>query len=88
MKLKGKYIGIFLALLFSASFVGELDAQCAMCKAVAENATDEAGYGLANGLNNGILYLMGIPYVLLVILFAVFYRNRIKGFLKSFNEIH
>lgn len=69
-------------------FGQELSAQCAMCKAVAENAQDDSGYGLANGLNNGILYLMGIPYVLLTVLFVVFFRKRISGFLRAFNEIH
>lgn len=63
-------------------------AQCAMCKAVAENATGDSGYGLANGLNNGILLLMAIPYVLLGTLFFVFFRKQIGGFWRSFNQIH
>ena len=65
----------------------EMEAQCAMCKAVAENA-DQGGYGLATGLNNGILYLMGIPYILLTVLFVVFFRKQIGGFMRSFNDIH
>ncbi len=63
-------------------------AQCAMCRATAESSIDGDGYGIATGLNSGIIFLMGIPYILLAILFAVFYRKQIGGFLKSFNDIH
>ncbi len=63
-------------------------AQCAMCRATAESSIEGDGYGIATGLNSGIIFLMGIPYVLLAILFAVFYRKQIGGFLKSFNDIH
>jgi len=37
------------------------NAQCAMCRAVLEN---EEGQGLAKGVNDGIVYLMAIPYIL------------------------
>lgn len=63
-------------------------AQCAMCRATAESSIEGDGYGIATGLNNGIIFLMGIPYILLAILFAVFYRKQIGGFLKSFSDIH
>lgn len=63
-------------------------AQCAMCKAVAENATGESGYGLANGLNSGIIFIMSVPYILLATLFFVFYRKQMGGFWRSFNQIH
>lgn len=36
-------------------------AQCAMCRAVLEN---EEGQATAKGINNGIIYLMSIPYIL------------------------
>lgn len=35
--------------------------QCAMCRAVLES---EQGQTTAQGINNGIVYLMAIPYVL------------------------
>jgi len=63
-------------------------AQCAMCRAVAEDAVDENGFGIAAGLNSGIVFLMGIPYILLAVLFLVFFRKQIGGFWKSFNNIH
>lgn len=37
-------------------------AQCAMCRAVLES---EEGQSTAEGINDGIVYLMAIPYILL-----------------------
>tara|TARA_Y100000589_G_scaffold166825_1_gene158793 strand:- start:2029 stop:2259 length:231 start_codon:yes stop_codon:yes gene_type:complete len=51
------------------------DAQCAMCKAVAESSQAN-GSGIANGLNTGILYLMSFPYILLICGFLVLYFSR------------
>jgi len=51
-----------------------LDAQCVMCKAVAEDSAADGGLGA--GLNRGILYLMAVPYILLSALFFVIYRWR------------
>jgi hypothetical protein len=48
------------------------NAQCAMCKAVVEN-----GYiSMAEGVNNGITYLMVFPYLLLGGLFYTLYRYK------------
>ena len=35
--------------------------QCAMCRAVLESETDS---NMAEGVNNGIVYLMAFPYIL------------------------
>lgn len=48
-------------------------AQCAMCRMNAENASNNDS-GVGRGLNNGILYLMGIPYLLLTIGGVALYR--------------
>lgn len=42
-------------------FFSTTEAQCAMCRAVLES---EEGQSTAKGINNGIVYLMIIPYVL------------------------
>ncbi|GAA4289811.1 hypothetical protein [Aestuariibaculum suncheonense] len=42
------------------SFV-ETNAQCAMCRAVLES---EEGQSAAQGINDGIVYLMALPYIL------------------------
>lgn len=53
-----KYIFILIiVLLFSTS----AEAQCAMCRAVLES---EEGQETAKGINDGIIYLMAIPYLL------------------------
>lgn len=56
-----------------------------MCSAANESAMKEGG-GI--GLNEGIVYLMGIPYVLLAILAGVFFRKQIRGFVQDLKEIH
>ncbi len=35
--------------------------QCSMCRAVLQS---EEGQAIAKGINNGIIYLMAIPYIL------------------------
>jgi len=47
-------------------------AQCAMCKAVVENGD----ISMAEGVNNGISYLMVFPYLLIGALFFTLYRYR------------
>ena len=46
--------------------------QCAMCRAVLESGTDTSA---AEGINNGIVYLMAIPYVLVGGVFFLVYRR-------------
>lgn len=48
-------------------------AQCAMCRAVLES---EDGVSQAKGINNGITYLMVIPYILVAFIGFMVYRNR------------
>lgn len=47
--------------LFSVFFFLKSNAQCAMCRAVLES---EEGQTAAEGINDGIVYLMAIPYIL------------------------
>lgn len=49
-----------------------LEAQCAMCRAVVESDADGS---TAEGINNGIVYLMAIPYILVAGLFYFIYRR-------------
>ena len=48
--------------------------QCAMCKAVVESDLASGGT-TAKGINNGILYLMAFPYLLVGIAIYLIYRN-------------
>ncbi|SFB88520.1 hypothetical protein SAMN04487891_103231 [Flagellimonas taeanensis] len=67
--MKAKYL---LLLLFLLAFPSLADAQCAMCRAVVES---EADGKTAEGINNGIVYLMAFPYLLVAGLFYFIYRK-------------
>ena len=55
----------------------DTQAQCAMCRAVLES---EEGQTAAEGVNNGIIYLMAIPYILIAgigyAIYRKFYKNQ------------
>jgi len=59
-------------LLISYFFFIQTNAQCAMCRAVLES---EEGQSTAKGINNGIVYLMVIPYILIGGLGYFIYRK-------------
>lgn len=64
-----------IALVFIMPISFGLNAQCAMCKAVAESNMN-GGDSMASGLNNGIVFLMGIPYLLIGVIAYLLYRHR------------
>lgn len=67
-----KIVFIFLFILFTTQ---ETYSQCAMCKAVVENGDSE----MAEGVNNGISYLMVFPYLLIGVLGYTLYRYKKKA---------
>lgn len=60
------------------------DAQCSMCRAVTNSnqLTDDA-FTVGNGLNNAIIYLMFMPYIMAAIFFYAFYSKQIKAWFRS-----
>ncbi len=58
-------------------FAKNLNAQCAMCKAVVEANLKDGGSGGA-GLNQGILYLMAMPYIAMLLFGAFYYLQKRK----------
>ena len=64
-------ISILLVLVLM-SLPETVEAQCAMCRAVLES---EGNAAAAEGINNGIVYLMAIPYVLVGALFYFVYKK-------------
>ena len=64
-----KKLFLILILLFVSV---NTSAQCAMCKAVVEGGNET----VAEGVNNGITYLMVFPYVLVGVLFYFIYRHK------------
>jgi hypothetical protein len=71
----------FLALITFVSLSSA--AQCAMCKANAESASENVDKGIGESLNSGIVYLMGIPYFLLATVAIIFFRKKIAAFFKG-----
>ncbi|MFY9243382.1 MAG: hypothetical protein WAO74_10165 [Polaribacter sp.] len=63
---------ILFLLLFTVFTFKSFYSQCAMCKAVVENGDQS----IAEGVNNGITYLMVFPYLLIGVLFFTIYRYR------------
>ena len=64
-------LGILAILILFATVSSE--AQCAMCRAVLES--EESGEA-AKGINNGIIYLMLFPYLLIGGIGYFIYRSR------------
>ena len=51
-------------MLFFGLFT-EVEAQCAMCKAVLDSNMQNGEEAVGKGINSGIMYIMFIPYILL-----------------------
>ena len=56
-----------------------------MCKTTAESDLNDGG-SIANGLNTGILYLMAIPYVILMIGGYFFFKKPIDSKIKTWKN--
>ncbi|AEK24425.1 hypothetical protein [Capnocytophaga canimorsus] len=76
MRINPFLLAILLFLLF---FHNETFAQCAMCRASLES---EEGLQQAKGINNGIVYLMIFPYLLMGVL-GFFVYKKMKNKKKS-----
>ncbi|GMQ30839.1 hypothetical protein [Algoriphagus confluentis] len=53
-------------------------AQCAMCRASVENNVSNGDTSIGAGLNNGILYLFVMPYLMAAIIGFLWYRSAKK----------
>jgi hypothetical protein len=78
MKLKHILLLATVLLLFNA----DASAQCAMCKAVAETGSSD-GIPVSGGINQAILYLMALPYIILFLLF----RKKLVGFYREWRAM-
>jgi len=71
--MKNGHLKYFIVVLLVALvFPVTAEAQCAMCRAVLES---EDNVSVAEGINNGIIYLMAIPYILIGTLIFFIYRK-------------
>ena len=81
-----KHISIIVATVFLLAIQLNSFAQgCSMCKQVAKTSA-ENGSDVAQGINTGILYLMAIPYVILMFGGYLFFKKPIDEKLKELKE--
>ncbi len=68
---------LFLILLLSCLLLGNFSAkaQCAMCKSNIEKAREDGGTQVGNTLNNGILYLLVLPYAIAGVFGFIYYKK-------------
>ncbi|MFT5336832.1 MAG: hypothetical protein ACJAY8_000139 [Sphingobacteriales bacterium] len=75
------WIGVLVIVLTLIS--QDADAQCVMCKAVADDLSNE-NQNAGSGINKGILYIMAVPYLCLSFLGLYFFGpKKIKLFLRN-----
>lgn len=70
-KFKSSFLSKCLYVLFSIFFSLSANAQCAMCRAA---LAGDSNVKKAEAVNNGIVYLMVIPYLLVVVIGVLVYR--------------
>ncbi len=73
------YVYFLIFIVCSVAFT-DVDAQCAMCKSAAASDLASNPNSMAKNINTGILYIMGIPYIILFLLF----RKKIISFVRVF----
>ena len=56
----------------SLFFFLRTNAQCAMCRAVLESGEDQSA---AEGINDGIMFLMAVPYILVAVIGFFVYKT-------------
>lgn len=74
-----KFLLLAVLLLLSMVFVyPEIAAQCPMCRATAETNLANGGTE-GRGLNNGIMYMLGMPYIVIGVIAFFWWKNRKQG---------
>ncbi len=66
---------VLCILAFLILSVGDISAQCAMCRSTLENNYSNGNPGIAAGINTGILYLLAMPYLAVIILGYFWYKS-------------
>jgi preprotein translocase subunit SecY len=70
-----KKISLFIFLFILSSFAIETLAQCPMCVTAVEEARKN-GTQVGDTLNNGILYLLVLPYAIAIVFGIIYWRNQ------------
>ncbi len=75
-KLIQKITFLALAISLTAGLPTSSSAQCPMCKMSAESNLKNGGTA-GKGLNNGILFMLLTPYLIIGVVGYVWYKNRL-----------
>jgi hypothetical protein len=75
-------IFILFLLISIFSIVPQVQAQCSMCTISAEQGTKN-GNTQGKGLNDGIIYLLVFPYILIAGIGILWYRNYRKKIIEE-----
>jgi hypothetical protein len=70
--------GFLLGMLMLAAPVISFG-QCAMCRTQLENNVSNGNAGIAAGINTGILYLLSMPYLIVIVLGYFWYKTSRKN---------
>jgi len=65
----------FALILVSLITVAQSLAQCPACKTALESNREDGASNIGNGINDGILYLLGAPYLLVLIVAGIWYSH-------------
>lgn len=66
---------LFIAFVALIAFNSTGFAQCPMCRSAVESGLMEEGNKIGIGLNDGILYLLATPYLIVLIVGTIWYRK-------------
>jgi hypothetical protein len=69
----------FIIIVMLSSITLVADAQCAMCRTQLENNVSNGEPGIAAGINTGILYLLSMPYLIILALGYFWYKSSKKN---------
>jgi high-affinity nickel permease len=72
--MKRKIALTFIVVILSALAIEAMAQGCPMCKTSLEEARKN-GSMVGNTLNNGILYLLALPYLVIAAFGVIWYRN-------------
>jgi len=70
-----KILPLFLVAVILLLMANNIEAQCAMCKMSGETNLNQGGK-VAAGLNQGIIFLLVLPYILVSTIGYLWWRNR------------
>jgi len=70
-----KYTLLFALIIVCLMMSIDVDAQCPMCRMAADSNLKDGGTE-GKGLNTGILYILAMPYTLVMVMGYIWYRNK------------